>query len=99
MFRGALLVVVIIREDNLLHKPVPHNVTLGEPVHRDIVDPLKYLHRLGKPGTRPSRKVRLCQIAFELNPRRVRNIFICSGVVFCASSRIMNESSRVRPRI
>ena len=32
-------------------------------------------------------------------PRRVRNIFICSGVVFCASSRMMNESFRVRPRM
>ena len=32
-------------------------------------------------------------------PKRVRNIFICSGVVFCASSRIMKESSSVRPRI
>ena len=35
----------------------------------------------------------------ELNPSLVRNIFICSCVVFCASSRIINESSRVRPRI
>jgi hypothetical protein len=34
---------------------------------------------------------------FELNPRRVRNIFICSGEVFCASSRITNESLSVRP--
>jgi hypothetical protein len=33
--------------------------------------------------------------ALELNPRRVRNIFICSGVVFCASSRTINESLRV----
>ncbi len=32
-------------------------------------------------------------------PSRVRNIFICSGVVFCASSRMMNESLRVRPRM
>ena len=35
--------------------------------------------------------------AFEPNPRRVRNIFICSGVVFCASSRMMNASFSVRP--
>ena len=28
-------------------------------------------------------------------PRRVRNIFICSAVVFCASSRMMNASFRV----
>jgi hypothetical protein len=33
--------------------------------------------------------------ALELNPRRVRNIFICSGVVFCASSNTINESFRV----
>ena len=32
-------------------------------------------------------------------PRRVRNIFICSLVVFCASSRITNESFSVRPRM
>ena len=30
---------------------------------------------------------------------RVRNIFICSGVVFCASSRMMNELLSVRPRM
>ena len=29
----------------------------------------------------------------------VRNIFICAGVVFCASSRIINALSSVRPRI
>jgi hypothetical protein len=37
--------------------------------------------------------------AFESKPRRVRNIFICSGVVFCASSRMTNESFSVRPRM
>ena len=35
----------------------------------------------------------------EPKPSRVRNIFICSGVVFCASSRMMNESLSVRPRM
>src|SRR5664280_1064450 len=35
----------------------------------------------------------------EPNPNRVRNIFICSGEVFCASSRMMKASLRVRPRI
>src|SRR6478609_4907139 len=35
----------------------------------------------------------------ELKPRRVRNIFICSGEVFCASSRMMKASFRVRPRM
>src|SRR5699024_11873136 len=36
---------------------------------------------------------------FDPNPNRVKNIFICSGVVFCASSRITKASSNVRPRI
>ena len=35
----------------------------------------------------------------ELKPRRVRNIFICSEVVFCASSRMIKLSSSVRPRM
>ena len=35
----------------------------------------------------------------EPNPIRVRNIFICAGVVFCASSRIINALSSVRPLI
>jgi hypothetical protein len=30
---------------------------------------------------------------------RVRNIFICSGVVFCASSRITKALFSVRPRM
>ena len=37
--------------------------------------------------------------ALESKPRRVRNIFICSVVVFCASSRMTNESFSVRPRM
>src|SRR6186997_2729256 len=36
---------------------------------------------------------------FEPKPSRVRNICICSGLVFCASSRMMNESLRVLPRM
>ena len=35
----------------------------------------------------------------EPKPSRVRNIFICSGEVFCASSRTMNESLSDRPRM
>jgi len=35
----------------------------------------------------------------ELKPSRVRNIFICSEVVFWASSRMMNASLSVRPRM
>ena len=35
----------------------------------------------------------------EPKPMRVRNIFICSGVVFCASSRMMKLLLSVRPRM
>ena len=35
----------------------------------------------------------------RLLEKRVRNIFICSLVVFCASSRMMNASDNVRPRM
>ena len=35
----------------------------------------------------------------EPNPSRVRNIFICSAEVFWASSRMMNASFKVRPRM
>ena len=37
--------------------------------------------------------------ALEPKPMRVRNIFICSGVVFCASSRMMKALDSVRPRM
>ena len=33
------------------------------------------------------------------SPSRVRNIFICTGVVFCASSRMTKAWARVRPRM
>ena len=36
---------------------------------------------------------------FVFHPIRVRNILICAGVVFCASSRITTASFSVRPRI
>ena len=36
---------------------------------------------------------------FEPWPMRVKNIFIWARVVFCASSRIMNVSLSVRPRM
>ncbi len=38
-------------------------------------------------------------IAREPKPSRVKNIFICSRVVFCASSRMTKESFNVRPRM
>src|SRR5947209_14622013 len=40
------------------------------------------------------------QITIRLRiPNRVRNIFICRGVVLCASSRMINATLMVRPRM
>ncbi|MCY1555078.1 hypothetical protein D9M68_917090 [compost metagenome] len=38
-------------------------------------------------------------IILEFSPRRVRNIFICMDVVFCASSRMTTALASVRPRM
>ena len=38
-------------------------------------------------------------INLALRPMRVRNILICDRVVFCASSRMTNALSSVRPRM
>ena len=37
--------------------------------------------------------------ALEPTPKRVSSIFICSGVVFCASSKITKEWFKVLPRM
>ena len=49
--------------------------------------------------TAPAPLVSPVTTAREPNPMRVRNILICSTVVFCASSRMMNASLSVRPRM
>lgn len=38
-------------------------------------------------------------ITVTFSPRRVKNIFICAAVTFCASSRMTTAFSKVRPRI
>ena len=63
--------------------------------------------RMSPITTRPERSSRERSIwvmspvttIFELNPSRVRNILICSGLVFWASSRMMKLSFRVLPRM
>src|SRR2546422_5845464 len=52
-----------------------------------------------RPGGRSTCVTSPVMTAFELFPRRVRNIFICSDVVFWASSRITKELLSVRPRM
>ena len=76
---------------------MPNHVLAGEIAERDIVDVLEDGPHAFE-ARDAARQVELTTI-FEPKPRRVRNIFICSGVVFCASSRMMKLSFRVRPRM
>ena len=75
----------------------------GEPHDGDALDALEPADRIGEPRLDRIGQVDLVgspQITIRLRiPKRVRNIFICSGVVFCASSRMMKASLSVRPRM
>jgi len=90
-------VVPFVRADDL-RRADEDDITL---VEIEEADPRR-CEDLGATRIRTSflREVDLRDVAgddgFEPKPRRVRNIFICSGVVFCASSRMMNESLSVR---
>ncbi len=87
--------------DNLLYQFVPYHILLGE---KDKLDPLNSLEDPFistrpdvLPGGRSIWVVSPVITVFELNPSLVRYIFICSKVVFWASSRMMKESLRVLP--
>ena len=54
---------------------------------------------LTRPAARSTWVTSPVTTALEPKPMRVRNIFICSGVVFWASSRMRKLSFRVRPRM
>ena len=82
---------------------MPYDVAAVEGGEMDIVDPGEDLGC--RPQTRRAPPGRSTWVTspvttiLEPNPRRVRNIFICSAVVFCASSRMMKASLSVRPRM
>ena len=89
--------------DDLLHQTVAHHIFFSEVALRDAVHALENLKCIHKAAAGAVGQVDLSDVAgndyFRADAMRVRNIFICSGVVFCASSRMMKESSSVRPRI
>ena len=66
-------------------------VLFGEIALGDALDMVEHAQRLAQAALLAARQVDLGDVArddrLEPKPRRVRNIFICSGVVFCASSR------------
>jgi hypothetical protein len=101
---GGAGVELFVRRDDVLHDAVAHHVAAADrwtkarpsmPVEGALEadrGPLR------PPGT-STWVVSPVTTALEPKPMRVRNIFICSGVVFWASSRMMKLSLSVRPRM
>jgi len=95
--------VFIIGANNALHQVMPHHIGFVEVNEGQAFHAMQNVHRFQQPAAACVGQIDLCYVAgnhaLELNPRRVTNIFICSEVVFWASSRITNESFKVRPRM
>ena len=87
-----------------LHQRMAHHVARLEEREADALDPAQHVEHVPQAGRagRAGRSIWVTSpvtTACEPKPMRVRNIFICSMVVFCASSRMMKESFSVRPRM
>ena len=95
--------LIFVGLDDVLNQPVADHIFLGKEDEPDALDILK--NRFGfdqAGGLFRGRSIWVMSpviTAFELKPMRVRNIFICSEVVFWASSRMTNASFSVRPRM
>ena len=93
----------MVRGDDALDELVAHDVLAAELDEREVLDALEDVaHLLAAPTCPSGRSICVTSpVTTTLlpKPRRVRNIFICSGVVFCASSRMTKLSLSVRPRM
>ena len=101
---GCCLVPAAVGVDDGADQAVPHDVDGGELGEVHVVEAVEDVAapRAARCVCRPGRSTWVTSpvtTIFEPKPSRVRNIFICSGVVFCASSRMMNASLSVRPRM
>ena len=90
--------------DDLGNQPVPDHVGAGESSAKWMSSMPSRMSIDGAPRDRRRRAGRPGDVTGDddlrnRNPSRVRNIFICSAVVFCASSGMMNASFNVRPRM
>mgnify|MGYP006962769293 CR=1 FL=1 len=96
------IVVCIIGLNDTAHQGMANHIGTLQVRKRHIVDATQNPFDIGKTAA-ATHQVTLAQVAvitnLELKPRRVRNIFICSGVVFCASSSTTKASLSVRPRM
>ena len=94
----------VVGVDDVADQPVPDDVVRWSAGRSDVLDAVEDLLRrpAGRCCVPPGRSTWVTSpvtTILEPKPSRVRNIFICSGVVFCASSRMMNASLSVRPRM
>ena len=79
-----------------------HDVLAGEVAERDVGGSLQdgaHVRQARDAAGRSVWDTSPVTTIFEPKPSRVKNIFICSGVEFCASSKMMKLSFKVRPRM
>ena len=97
------VLVAVVGLDDALDQRVAHDVLRREGVEDDPGDvPKDVLHLESPEVLERGRSIWVMSpvtTILESSPSRVRNIIICSGVVFCASSRTTNAWESVRPRM
>ena len=86
-----------------LYQGVANHVSRAKVRKRDTLDGTQHPDGMPQPGLGFTWEVNLRHITRDNDggpkPIRVRNIFICSAVVFWLSSRMINASFKVRPRM
>ena len=100
---GGRALGLLVGVDDVGHDLVAHDVAPGEVHERDALDLARGPAPVRPaPSGPPATSIWVTSpVTTHLEPKpiRVRNIFICSGVVFWASSKMMNEELSVRPRM
>ena len=95
--------LVLVRLHDPLHQRMAHHIASGEVRERHAFDTAQDIDHVLQSGSTTGGQIGLRDIAghhcLDPKPMRVRNIFICSAVVFCASSRMTNASLSDRPRM
>ena len=88
-----------VRVDDVADQAVAYDVLARQPAELHVVDAVRMSCTTRRPlWVPPGRSTWVTSpvtTIFEPKPSRVRNIFICSAELFCASSRMMNASLRV----
>ena len=104
--KGKLLLglaVAVVGADDALDEVVADDVDVFEVAETDAFDAIEDVEGFEEAGLLGVGQVDLGEVAGDdglgVSPRRVTNIFICSLVVFWASSMMMKASLRVRPRM